>query len=108
VSFLEKIAYLFYLLLFVFLAFSVVYLFVLSLAGRIRRVRPARMAATPKNNIAVMVAAYKEDGIIVSTATNLLALDYPAGLYTVYILADSFQPEGQIPECRFFPDRPQA
>ncbi|GGB16567.1 glycosyl transferase [Puia dinghuensis] len=40
-----------------------------------------------------MVAAYKEDGIILSTAANLLALDYPAELYTVYILADSFQPE---------------
>jgi len=102
VSFLEKIAHLFYLLLFVFLAFSVVYLFVLSLAGRVRRVRPARMAATPKNNIAVMVAAYKEDGIIVSTATNLLALDYPAELYTVYILADSFQPD-TLSELRRLP-----
>jgi len=40
-----------------------------------------------------MVAAYKEDGIILSTARNLLSLDYPRELYTVYILADSFQPE---------------
>lgn len=40
-----------------------------------------------------MVAAYKEDGIILSTAVNLLALDYPAELYTVYIIADSFRPE---------------
>jgi cellulose synthase/poly-beta-1,6-N-acetylglucosamine synthase-like glycosyltransferase len=93
VSFLEKIAHLFYLLLFVFLAFSVFYLFVLSLAGRLRRLKPANIAGVPKNNIAVMVAAYKEDGIILSTARNLLALDYPKGLFTVYILADSFQPE---------------
>ena len=92
-SFLEKIAYLFYLLLFVFLAFSVIYLFVLSFAGRFRRTRPSVIPGSPKNNIAVMVAAYKEDGIILSTAANLLALDYPADLYTVYILADSFQPE---------------
>jgi cellulose synthase/poly-beta-1,6-N-acetylglucosamine synthase-like glycosyltransferase len=93
VSFLEKIAHLFYLLLFVFLAFSVIYLFILSLAGRLRRTEPARISGAPKHNIAVMVAAYKEDGIIVSTARNLLALDYPAELRTIYILADSFQPE---------------
>jgi cellulose synthase/poly-beta-1,6-N-acetylglucosamine synthase-like glycosyltransferase len=93
VSFLEKIAHLFYLLLFVFLAFSVLYLFVLSLAGRLRRSKPSDPAGTPKNNIAVMVAAYKEDGIILSTARNLLSLDYPRELYTVYILADSFQPD---------------
>jgi cellulose synthase/poly-beta-1,6-N-acetylglucosamine synthase-like glycosyltransferase len=93
VSFLEKIAHLLYLLLFATLTFSVLYLFVLSLAGRLRRARPARIAVTPKNNIAVMVAAYKEDGIILSTAKNLLALDYPRDLFTVYILADSFQPE---------------
>jgi len=93
VSFLEKIVYLFYLLLFVFLAFSVLYLFVLSLAGRLRRAKPSVISGAPKNNIAVMVAAYKEDGIILSTAANLLALDYPPELYTVYILADSFQPE---------------
>ena len=92
-SFLEKIVYLFYLLLFVFLAFSVFYLFVLSLAGRLRRLKPSNPGGTPKNNIAVMVAAYKEDGIILSTARNLLALDYPKELYTVYILADSFQPD---------------
>lgn len=90
---LQKIAYLLYLLLFATLAFSVFYLFVLSLAGRLRRGRPARIAGTPKNNIAVMVAAYKEDGIILSTAKNLRGLDYPRDLFTVYILADSFQPE---------------
>ncbi|HXB09214.1 MAG TPA: glycosyltransferase family 2 protein [Puia sp.] len=92
-SFLQKIVYLFYLLLFVSLAFSVLYLFVLSFAGRLRRGRPARVSAAPKNNIAVMVAAYKEDGIILSTANNLLSLNYPRELFTVYILADSFQPE---------------
>ncbi|HEY4109288.1 glycosyltransferase family 2 protein [Puia sp.] len=101
-SFLEKIAYLFYLLLFALLTFSVLYLFILSFAGRVRRIKPARISATPKNDIAIMVAAYKEDGIIVSTARNLLTLDYPAGLYTVYILADSFRPE-TLQELRRLP-----
>jgi cellulose synthase/poly-beta-1,6-N-acetylglucosamine synthase-like glycosyltransferase len=43
--------------------------------------------------IAILVPAYKEDGIILSTAQNLLALDYPAVSYAVYIIADSFKPE---------------
>jgi len=102
VSFLEKFAYLFYLLLFVFLAFAVFYLFILSMAGRFGRIRSSRIAGAPKNNIAVMVAAYKEDGIILSTARNLLALDYPKELYTIYILADSFQPE-TLQELRQLP-----
>lgn len=38
-----------------------------------------------------MVPAYREDGIILSTANSLLKLNYPKELYDVYILADSFQ-----------------
>jgi cellulose synthase/poly-beta-1,6-N-acetylglucosamine synthase-like glycosyltransferase len=41
----------------------------------------------------VLVPAYKEDEIILSTAHNLLNLDYPAGFFDVYVIADSFQPE---------------
>jgi len=46
-----------------------------------------------KRRIAVLVPAYKEDGIILSTARNLLQQDYPADRYHVFIIADSFQPE---------------
>jgi cellulose synthase/poly-beta-1,6-N-acetylglucosamine synthase-like glycosyltransferase len=46
-----------------------------------------------KRKIAVLVPAYREDGIILSTANNLLGLDYPADRYTVFIVADSFQPD---------------
>ncbi len=53
-----------------------------------------RLPADPqKRRIAVLVPAYKEDGIILSTARNLLQQSYPADRYRVYILADSFQPE---------------
>jgi cellulose synthase/poly-beta-1,6-N-acetylglucosamine synthase-like glycosyltransferase len=45
--------------------------------------------------IAILVPAYKEDGIIVSTALSHLQLDYPRDLFDVYILADSFQ-EGYV------------
>ncbi|HMR91321.1 MAG TPA: glycosyltransferase family 2 protein [Chitinophagaceae bacterium] len=45
----------------------------------------------PDKRIAVLVPAYKEDQIIKSTAENLLRLDYPAALYRIYIIADSFE-----------------
>ena len=43
--------------------------------------------------MALLVPAYREDGIILSTAENLLLLDYPRELYDVYIIADGFRAE---------------
>ena len=56
-----------------------------EIRGDLREQEPLR--------IAVLVPAYKEDGIILSTAHNLLSLDYPRELYDIYIIADSFKPE---------------
>jgi len=90
-SFLE---YLFYFLFFYF-AITVFYLFSLSVAGWFFSRRLARATPAPGSvateRIAILVPAYKEDGIIVSTARSHLELDYPKELYDVYILADSFQ-----------------
>src|ERR1700760_1527376 len=86
--------YLFYFLFFYF-AITVFYLFSLSVGGRLFSGRLARSAPAPGSfgtmRIAILVPAYKEDGIIVSTARSHLELDYPRELYDVYILADSFQ-----------------
>ena len=79
--------------LFVYCALSVLYLFGLSLGGRLFYRRRFRPSDTPKHRIAILVPAYREDGIILSTARNLLQLNYPAELYDIYILADSFQPD---------------
>ncbi|HEV2481013.1 MAG TPA: glycosyltransferase [Puia sp.] len=82
------------------------YLLLLSLAGRLfSRKRMDKLPADPeKRRIAVLVPAYKEDGIILSTARNLLDQSYPAGSYGVYILADSFQPE-TVQALRALPTR---
>ncbi|MGN6618635.1 MAG: glycosyltransferase [Ilyomonas sp.] len=47
----------------------------------------------PKHRIAILVPAYKEDNVILSTAHNLLNLNYPVEFYDVYIIADSFKAE---------------
>lgn len=100
----NKIIYLCFLVCFVYCAGAVAYLFLLSLSGRLfSRKRMDRLAPDVlQRRIAVLVPAYKEDGIILSTARNLLQQDYPVDRYHVYIIADGFQPEtigilGQLP-----------
>jgi cellulose synthase/poly-beta-1,6-N-acetylglucosamine synthase-like glycosyltransferase len=90
----SQVSFILYLICFVYCALSVLYLFILSFAARWFRFR-AKMsqAGEPENRIAILVPAYKEDGIILSTAHNLLSLDYPVELYTIYIIADSFRKE---------------
>ncbi|HEV2355200.1 MAG TPA: glycosyltransferase family 2 protein [Puia sp.] len=88
--------YLFYFIFFYF-AITVFYLFSLSVGGCIFSRRPAGISPAGgiggKKRFAILVPAYKEDGIIVSTAASHLALDYPRELFDVYILADSFRDE---------------
>ncbi|MFT4155796.1 glycosyltransferase [Parafilimonas sp.] len=76
----------------VYCGFSVLYFFIFSLAGFLRKKDANVNYSVPINRIAILVPAYKEDNIILSTAQNLLQLDYPKNWYDVYIIADSFQP----------------
>lgn len=91
----NKIIFACFLILFIYCAESVAYFFYLSLAGRLftRKRMDRRPPDAHKRRIAVLVPAYKEDGIILSTARNLLQQDYPADRYRVFIIADTFRPE---------------
>jgi cellulose synthase/poly-beta-1,6-N-acetylglucosamine synthase-like glycosyltransferase len=96
--------HLLFLVFFLYFAGAVLYLFVLSFWGRsFRRRRKIELPeASPSNRILIMVPAYKEDGIILSTAANLLELDYPSSLYRVCIIADSFR-EDTLTQLRRLP-----
>jgi cellulose synthase/poly-beta-1,6-N-acetylglucosamine synthase-like glycosyltransferase len=91
----SKIIYFFFVICFIYCAFSVLYLFILAFSGRFffRRKMDSLPVDPVKRKIAILVPAYREDGIILSTANNLLGLDYPSDRYTVYVIADSFQKE---------------
>lgn len=52
--------------------------------------------------IAVLIPGYKEDEVIVEVASSALQQDYPAHLYDVVIIADSFQKE-TISELKTLP-----
>lgn len=89
----DTLLYIVFGLLFLYCAFSVLYLFTFSFFGKFFYRPKNAGSAAPAVRIAVLVPSYREDGIILSTANNLLRLDYPRELYDIYIIADSFQPE---------------
>lgn len=87
---------------FIYFSLTVFYIFLLAVAGKYFYRDKYNIAAVPQKKIALLVPAYREDGIILSTAANLLQLDYPRPLFDVFIIADSFKKEtleklGQLP-----------
>ncbi|HVV05979.1 MAG TPA: glycosyltransferase [Puia sp.] len=90
-------------LLFVYLLATLSYLFVLSVAGRFGRF-PKYSACPQKARIAVIIPSYKEDNIILNTATQALLQHYPRTNYTVTVIADQLQP-GTIRQLKEIPVR---
>lgn len=81
-------------LIYTYLAACIVYNLTLSIAGRLARRRRQEIRNPEKySRIAVLVPAYKEDGVILSTAASYAGMDYPASYYDVIVIADSLQPE---------------
>ncbi len=76
--------------LILYFALSVAYLFIFSVMGKWGYRKKELLKTEPVNRIAILVPAYREDGIILSTARNLLQLNYPQHLYDIYLIADSF------------------
>jgi cellulose synthase/poly-beta-1,6-N-acetylglucosamine synthase-like glycosyltransferase len=100
----SRIIHIIFFIWFAYCVLSVCYLFLLSFAARFFPFRKQKdgPAADPVKKIAILVPAYKEDGIILSTARTLLGLEYPRQLCGIYIIADSFREE-TIRELRSLP-----
>jgi len=79
-------------LLFVYLLATLSYLFVLAVAGRFGRLR-RYSASLQKSRIAVIIPSYKEDNVILHTASQALMQHYPRANYTVTVIADQLRPE---------------
>jgi cellulose synthase/poly-beta-1,6-N-acetylglucosamine synthase-like glycosyltransferase len=76
--------------LFSYLAFFVAYIFLMSLAGRLRGAKSASLRGSA-HKMAVLIPAYKEDGVIVSVAQKALEQNYATDQYDVVVIADSLQ-----------------
>lgn len=74
-----------------FIGIQVFYLFAFALASIFRfRVKLSLGASEQKNKIIVFIPGYKEDRIIVDTASKALEQSYSKEHYEVVVLADSF------------------
>jgi len=81
-------------ILFSYLAGCILFNLVLSIAGRLQRKRTTPdQEAGLYARVAILIPAYKEDSIILSTVQSYDRLNYPAGMYEVVVIADSLQPD---------------
>ncbi|MFM2363963.1 MAG: hypothetical protein RLZZ316_2865 [Bacteroidota bacterium] len=78
-------------LLFIYLAAGTIYLFAIAIAGRFGSL-PVFTTATKKNKIAVIIPSYKEDAIIIDTATKARMHSYEQHNFEVLVAADKLQP----------------
>ena len=76
-----------FILLFVYISLGVVYFFVFALAGKTTSSK-VNLEINELKNIAVVIPAYKEDQIIISTAEKAISHDYPSDKFQVFIMAD--------------------
>ncbi len=77
---------------FIYLAFSALYLFLIGLSGRILRKKKYK-DAEEKSRIAVLIPCFREDMIIVDTARQAREHDYPRDRFSVTVIADKLKTE---------------
>jgi cellulose synthase/poly-beta-1,6-N-acetylglucosamine synthase-like glycosyltransferase len=77
-------------ILFIYLTVITVYFLLVSVAGRISI--PNRYSSFPeKKKIAVLIPSYREDNIIIDTASKALHQDYPKNSFDVFVIADTLR-----------------
>lgn len=77
-------------LLFIVLAINVIYLFIFSAAGKFGKVKNC-IDCDDLMSFVIFIPAYKEDAVILDTATEALKQDYPSDKFKVVVIADSLQ-----------------
>ena len=74
------------------MGFGSFYLFVFAIASFFYRDKN-NSKETKLRKFVILIPAYKEDNVIISTANEALIQDYPSELFDVYVIADSFKPK---------------
>ena len=84
------------LLLWLFMAGSVVYVCIFALASCFHRIGHGQSSPAPRFQLStflVLFPAYHEDSVIVHSVKQFLEQDYPASHYHVAVISDHMQPE---------------
>ena len=71
---------------------SIGYLLVIAIAGRFGKL-PVYPLQAAKKRIAIIIPSYKEDAVIIDTARNAIAHNYPSENFRVLIVADKLEKE---------------
>lgn len=87
----EQVLLIFDWILYVLFAINILYLLVYSLAS-LRRKPDKPVLAKEYKRFALLIAAYKEDVVIMDTVQACLAQDYPSDKYDVVVISDHMQP----------------
>lgn len=82
--------HIFFGILFIYLAVITVYFLLVSVAGRTSS-GIAYSSFPEHKKIAVLIPSYKEDNIIVDTASKAIKQDYPGNSFDVFVIADKLQ-----------------
>ena len=76
---------------FIYLAANALYLFIIALGGRL--IRGKKFSVHPeKKKISVLIPCFKEDLIILDTASRSAEHDYPKDRLTITVIADKLKP----------------
>jgi len=81
------------LLLLVVSGMATLYIFIFAIAGTFYKQKSTKASSRKMRKIAVLIPGYKEDDVIINVAQEALKQKYPAILYDVIIIADSFKSE---------------
>lgn len=77
---------------FCYFAAITLYFFSVSIAGRLKK-GYAYSSFAEKKKIAILIPSYKEDNIIIATASKAMQQDYPTEFFDVFVIADKLQKE---------------
>ncbi len=77
---------------FLVLSSQTLYLLVFSVAGKLYDEKNKK-SDNKLNRFAIYIPSYREDAVIISTASQAVALNYPPDLFHVIVIADSLKPE---------------
>ncbi len=87
-----KIWHIVELVVFIYLAFTDIYLFIFALSGLFPLKRKHKVSQK-KRKILVLIPGFREDAVIIDVAKEALNQDYGMENYDVVIIADGFKPE---------------
>lgn len=77
-------------ILFIYLSINILYLLFVSIAGRVKKTK-SYYNHPVKKKIAVLITSYKEDEVIVNTATSASQHNYPEQSFDIYLAADQLK-----------------